>query len=175
MIVNSVSAEEKGILDTACAMCVAARTAPKACGIDRMETAIVIGEDKDKIAEAMRDIAEKSQKEFFARDADNVDASSAIVLIGMHEEPRKLDKLCQLCHFEGCAASVKAGAGCVFDSIDLGIAIGSAVAVAADCRVDNRVMYTIGKGAAALGILGDIKLIMGIPLSVSGKSPYFDR
>jgi hypothetical protein len=31
------------------------------------------------------------------------------------------------------------------------------------------------KAAAALGLLGDHKLIMGIPLSVSGKSPFFDR
>jgi len=32
-----------------------------------------------------------------------------------------------------------------------------------------------GKAAASLGLLGEHKLIMGIPLSVSGKSPFFDR
>ena len=31
------------------------------------------------------------------------------------------------------------------------------------------------QAAAALGLLGEYKLIMGIPLSVSGKSPFFDR
>jgi len=36
-------------------------------------------------------------------------------------------------------------------------------------------MFTIGKAAASLGLLGEYRLIMGIPLSVSGKSPYFDR
>ncbi|MCL2299893.1 MAG: ferredoxin domain-containing protein, partial [Firmicutes bacterium] len=34
---------------------------------------------------------------------------------------------------------------------------------------------TTTKAAAALGLLGEYKLIMGIPLSVSGKSPFFDR
>jgi uncharacterized ferredoxin-like protein len=44
-----------------------------------------------------------------------------------------------------------------------------------DNRVDNRIMFTIGKAATSLGLLGDYRLIMGIPLSVSGKSPFFDR
>jgi len=47
--------------------------------------------------------------------------------------------------------------------------------MATDYRVDNRIMFTIGKAASSLGLLGDHKLIMGIPLSVSGKSPFFDR
>jgi uncharacterized ferredoxin-like protein len=59
--------------------------------------------------------------------------------------------------------------------MDLGIALGSAVALVSDNRVDNRIMFTIGKAAAALGFLGEYNLIMGIPLSVSGKSPFFDR
>ena len=47
--------------------------------------------------------------------------------------------------------------------------------IPADLRIDNRIMFTAGKAAASLGLLGDKKLIFGIPLSVSGKSPYFDR
>jgi uncharacterized ferredoxin-like protein len=59
---------------------------------------------------------------------------------------------------------------------DLGIAIGSAVSVAADHRVDNRVMYSIGKAAKELKLLGEeASIIFGIPLSASGKSPFFDR
>ena len=36
---------------------------------------------------------------------------------------------------------------CVFNTGDLNLAIGSAVSLAADLRVDNRVMFSIGKAA----------------------------
>jgi uncharacterized ferredoxin-like protein len=37
-------------------------------------------------------------------------------------------------------------------------------------------MYSIGKAALALGLLGkDAALAIGIPLSATGKNPYFDR
>jgi len=50
------------------------------------------------------------------------------------------------------------------------------VSVAADLRVDNRVMYSVGKAALNIGILGeDVKIAYGIPLSISGKNPFFDR
>lgn len=172
MLISSKTAEEKALLDTACAICAAARTAPKACGIDRMDTAILIGEDKDALAEEMRRLNDDS---FFVRDADNVDRSGAVVLIGVTEETRGLNEICGLCHHENCAACRAANGCCVFNALDLGIAIGSAVSQAADLRVDNRVMFTIGKAAASLELMGEHTLIMGIPLSISGKSPYFDR
>jgi uncharacterized ferredoxin-like protein len=77
--------------------------------------------------------------------------------------------------FENCAACQKAGAACVFTAMDLGIALGSAVALAADNRVDNRLMFTIGQAAASLGLLGEYKMLIGIPLSVQGKSVFYDR
>ena len=58
--------------------------------------------------------------------------------------------------------------------MDLGIALGSAVKTAADLNIDNRMMYTIGSAAKALGLL-DADVIIGIPLSVSGKNIFFDR
>jgi uncharacterized ferredoxin-like protein len=59
--------------------------------------------------------------------------------------------------------------------MDLGIALGSAVSVAADLRIDNRMMFTVGKAASALELLGEHKMIIAIPLAVEGKSPFFDR
>jgi len=41
-------------------------------------------------------------------------------------------------------------------------------------NVDNRIMYRIGAVARASGVV-DWDFVMGIPLSVSGKSIYFDR
>ena len=70
----------------------------------------------------------------------------------------------------------KAGTNCVFNVTDLGIAVGSAVSVAADNRIDNRVMYSAGKGALKAGMLPpDVKIAYGIPLSISSKSIYYDR
>jgi uncharacterized ferredoxin-like protein len=66
------------------------------------------------------------------------------------------------------------GLVCAFQSMDLGIALGSAVKLAADLCIDNRMMFTIGAAAKSLGLL-DSDIIIGIPLSVTGKSPYFDR
>ena len=63
---------------------------------------------------------------------------------------------------------------CVFEILDLGIAIGSAVKLASYFNIDNRIMYTIGAAAKELELL-DSDLIMGIPLSASGKNIYFDR
>ena len=175
MYVNSQEAEEQAILNLAYAVCAAARTAPKACGIDHMDTAVLTGEDKKKVADEIRRLGETLSAPFFIRDAGNVDASGAIVLVGVKYEMRGLNERCGLCGFADCASCTAAGATCVFTGVDLGIALGSAVALAADNRIDNRIMFTIGKAAAALDLLGEYKLIMGIPLSVSGKSPFFDR
>ncbi len=175
MFISSKQAEEHAILNLAYAVCAAVRTAPKACGIDHMDTAVITGDEKKQIADEMRRLGETIPAPFFIRDAGNVDASSAVVLAGIKYETRGLNELCGLCGFANCAACSAAGAACVFTGIDLGIALGSAVAMAADNRVDNRIMFTIGKAAVSLGLMGDYKLIMGIPLSASGKSPFYDR
>ena len=177
MFISSKKAEESAILSLAYSVCAAARTAPKACGIDILDTAILTGEDKDRLTAEMRKIGEIAGDDgkFFCRDADNVDASGAVVLIGAKYESRGLSELCGLCGFESCETCVKAGATCVYPSVDLGIALGSAVSLVADNRVDNRIMFTIGQAAARLGLLGEYKLIMGIPLSASGKSVFYDR
>ena len=177
MIIDSKKAEEHAVLELAYKICAAVRTAPKTRGIDHLETAVLTGEDKDKLAAEMRRIGESigEKAKFIVRDAGNVDASGAVVLVGAKYETRGLRAMCALCGFADCAACNDAGAVCVFTPMDLGIALGSAVSVAADNRVDNRIMFSIGKAAASLGLLGEYKLIMGIPLAARGKSPFVDR
>jgi uncharacterized ferredoxin-like protein len=63
---------------------------------------------------------------------------------------------------------------CVFQAIDLGVALGSAAKTAGVLNIDNRIMYTIGAAARKLKLLTS-DVIIGFPLSVTGKSPYFDR
>jgi uncharacterized ferredoxin-like protein len=177
MFIPSQTAEFDAALAAAKDLCAAARTAPKACGVDHLDAAVLTGADKDKITAQMREIGRSLGERggFFLRDADNVDAAQVLVLIGAKYETRHLGKLCGLCGFDGCTALSDAGGACAFTSMDLGIALGSAVSIAADRRMDNRMMFTAGKAAAALGLLGEYKMIIGIPLSVSGKSPFFDR
>ena len=89
---------------------------------------------------------------------------------------RGLDACCQYCHFKSCADCTEKDGLCAWDAIDIGIAIGSAAAAAADARVDSRVMFSVGRAAKSLGLLGEkASLVLGLPLSISGKSLFFDR
>ena len=156
-------------------MAAAARTAPKGCGVDEIETLILDGADKDALADEMRKIAEENETPFFERDAGNIDSCHYVVMIGVRDVPRGL-KDCGLCGFANCGGSAAAGACCAFGITDLGIAVGSAASVTMDHRVDNRILYTAGKGAARLKLFSDkLKISYGIGLSVSGKNVFFDR
>ena len=175
MNVNSKTAEEQAVINTAYAMCAAIRTAPRARGVDHLDTAVLTGADKDALTAEMRKFGASAGDGVFSGNADNVDASIAVVLVGAKYETRGLGSRCRLCGFEDCSKCQASGAVCAFTPLDLGIAIGSAVAIASDLHVDNRIMFTIGKAAASLGLLGEYSMIMGIPLAASGKSPFFDR
>ena len=188
MIYSSKDMESRAVLDTAAKICAAARTAPKTRGMDGLVTCVLTGEDKSQLAAQMRKLADELNYAFFTRDADNVEAADAVVLFGMEEVRRGLDAGCQYCHFESCADCTEKDGLCAWDAIDIGIAIGSAAAAeagmgavpnaaaAADARVDSRVMFSVGRAAKSLGLLGEkASLVLGLPLSISGKSPFFDR
>ncbi|MEG2858478.1 MAG: DUF2148 domain-containing protein [Clostridia bacterium] len=176
MIYGSEEIELAAALEAARRVCAAARTAPKARGIDQIHTMILTGEDKNRLADTLRLMGEDGGPDFYLRDAGNLLCAQAVALIGVSEGQRGLNEMCGYCHFENCAACCAAGATCVYDAMDLGVAVGSAVSVAADARVDSRVMFSVGKAALALDLFaGKATMVMGIPLSVSGKSPFFDR
>ena len=176
MIYNSDTLEREALLDCARRMCAAARTAPKAKGIDNIVTLVLTGEDKDRVADEMERLAEPLQYKFFLRDAGNIRDAGALVLLGIREGQRGLNDGCGHCHFDNCADCALHHGVCVYDPMDLGIAIGSAVAIAADCRVDNRVLFSAGRAAMEMNLMGaDVKMVMGIPLAIAGKSPFFDR
>ena len=176
MIYESASLETAAVLATAQRICAAARTAPKAKGIDNLSTMVLTGEDKNRVADELERLAEPLNYKFFLRDAKNVRQAQALVLMGIREGRRGLNEGCRHCHFENCADCADKGGVCVYDPMDLGIAIGSAVASAADDRVDCRVLFSAGRAAMSLGVMGeDVRMVMGIPLSVTGKSPFFDR
>ena len=176
MITKGQELENWVAVDTAHRMAAAARTAPKTKGQDYLHTAVVTGEELENLAQAMEQLAEEKGYGFFKRDADNLRASVAVVLIGTAYHQRGLGSGCQYCNFEDCQTCAEQGGLCFYDPLDLGIAIGSAVSIAADNRVDNRVMFSVGRAARELKLLGDdVRAVIGIPVSVSKKSPYFDR
>ncbi len=166
--------EEKSVLATAAKMCAAARTAPKARGIDRIETLVLTGEEKDKLADKMEEIFETTGEAnaFFKRDAGNVRVSEAVVLIGTKKAYLGLT-YCGFCGLENCGNCYQKGGSCAFDYVNLGIALSSAAVAAQMDFVDNRIMFSIGK--AWMDMEGDDIVWFGIPLSVTGKSKYFDR
>ena len=185
---NSCEVEESATLLAAKLMATSARTAPKGRGVDRVLTAIATGEEKERIAQAMEKKIEQKKNPIsaFKRDAENLRRSPVVLLIGVKgTAPKKPeDPLnCGACGHTSCAELIEAekkngedfkGPICIFEAIDLGIALGSAVKLASELNIDNRVMYTIGAAAKALKML-DADVIIGIPLSASGKSVYFDR
>ena len=60
--------------------------------------------------------------------------------------------------------------------IDVGIALGSAVSRAQAYGVDTRIMFSAGTAAEHLGLLGEgVQQVLAIPVSISSKSPFFDR
>lgn len=176
MIYTSEIIEKDALFEVAKLMAMAARTAPKAKGVDTILTMIVDGEEKDAVATEMKKIAEGGENlASFGRDANNVIASDYLVLLAVIDKPVGLT-VCSVCGFENCAAAEAAGSPCAFNISDLGTAAGSACAVASRHWVDNRLMYTAGRAAMHLDLFGQkIRQCYGIPISAKGKSIYFDR
>jgi uncharacterized ferredoxin-like protein len=175
MRIDGATAEMEGVLETARRICIAARTAPKGRGIDTLSSLIITGEEKESLAAEMERQGREKEVAFFVRDAGNVRQAAAIVVLGTRVQTLELPN-CGFCGHGDCAGNRKAGGICAFNTGDLGIAIGSAVSIAADQRVDTRVMFSAGKAAVSLGLLGaEVRVAYGIPLSVSGKNPFFDR
>lgn len=165
------------LIDVAKKMVIAARTAPKARGMDNLAMAILTDGELQQLCKTTREIGEREQNDIFLRDAANVlHGADVVVLIGTRVRVLGL-KFCGLCGYPDCASKGKhPEVPCVFNTSDLGIAVGSAVALAADHRVDTRVMYSIGMAAREMNLLGDeYQIIYGIPLSATSKNPFFDR
>lgn len=173
MIRDEREIRQEQALDIAEKMAVAARTAPKGKGVDIVECAVVDGDDAERVAVEMERIAEEKGFKFFLRDAGNVRQAQCVLFVGTREQPQGLD--CGHCGFATCADR-SAGVPCAINSVDVGIAVGAACSKACDFRVDARVMFSAGLAAQRLGILGEgVKQVYGIPVSVSSKSPFFDR
>ena len=158
----------------------AAITAPKGAGQDFIEVKICGELEMKMVAAEMLKMGEEKGTQNWDRDAKGIEKADGLVLIGVL--PHKgLGLNCGACGFQTCAEFNQAsasgdfkGPNCMIRELDLGIAIGSAVKTAQIHNVDNRIMYRAGAAAKRIGLMKS-NVIMGIPLSVSGKNIYFDR
>lgn len=167
--------EEHAAYHIASLMAAAARTAPKTRGIDNIQV-VAIDDDnaKQKLVEKMKEISRSENRPSFERDANNVATSPVIVVLGVQSNPAGLD--CGFCGNPTCDALRIKGGVCSFNSMDLGIAACSAAGIAANFHADNRMMFSIGRSCLDLKLFGEgVKQAIGIPLSITGKSPFFDR
>jgi uncharacterized ferredoxin-like protein len=172
---SSIELEKGAAQQVAALMAAAARTAPKTRGIDNIQTFAIDDEPtKQKLIARMREIGAKEDRPSVARDAGNLESSLAIVVIGVDSNTAGLN--CGFCGKPSCEALEEAEGVCAFNSIDLGIATASAAEVAGRFHIDNRVMFSIGRACLDLGWFGHrVKQALGIPLSITGKNPFFDR
>jgi len=160
---------------------IAAITAPKGKGVDDIRTKTIFKGSKDhkELVEKMKSYGDKKGLKFFHRDSKNILESDAIVLISATANP-PLGLNCGMCGYDCTTIPEKKKINdyfapiCAFALVDLGIALGSASKTAQILNLDNRIMYSIGATAVEMRLIeGDV--VMGIPLSVSSKSIYFDR
>lgn len=173
MLINERDIRSELVLDAAKRMLAAARTAPKGKGMDVIECVIATDEDLERIAEKMRDLSAEMNLAFLSSNADNIEKGECLLLIGTGSKPHGLN--CGNCGFPTCGSKPKE-VPCELNSVDVGIALGSASATAADCRVDTRIMFSAGYAAQKLGMLGDgVDQVFAIAISESSKSPFFDR
>lgn len=161
-------------------MAVAARTAPKAAGKDFIEVRLLSDSERVALGNDMIQVGKERGIHGFERDGRNVLNADAVLLVGLL--PHKgAGQNCGGCGYASCEEfNTKAhtgdfeGPNCVLRVMDLGIALGSAVKLASELNVDNRIMCRIGVSARRLGLC-KARVPHGIPLSATGKNIFFDR
>ncbi len=174
MLINERDTRTDRLLQVANEMMTAARTAPKGKGFDIIQVALATGETIKQLSDAMHEYSKKTGLKFITRDAENILHAEAIVLIGTKQQIHNLN--CGYCGFPTCVEKQEfPDVPCSLNSVDVGIAIGSACSVASDHRVDSRVMFSVGRVVQELDMMPGCSNIYGIPISCSSKNPFFDR
>jgi uncharacterized ferredoxin-like protein len=177
----------KAVMTVADLMSLAARTAPKAKGVDTILVHILTGKEIQAVSNHLAETGERRRIGFFVRDSKNIRACDACVVIGAKGQS-VAGINCGACGYPSCEELTReckkrkdrttdfSGPNCAMRMTDLGIALGSAVKTAQIHNVDNRIMFSAGTAALNLGLLGkDCSVAYAIPLSVTGKNIFFDR
>ncbi|MDR0537886.1 MAG: DUF2148 domain-containing protein [Tannerellaceae bacterium] len=172
MILNERTERRTNALNAARMMMTAARTAPKGKGMDIIEVSIATDDDILRLSEKLYQLSDEMQHPFMKRDAANILNAEAVLLIGTRTHTHGLN--CGHCGYSTCAGK-PLPVPCALNTVDVGIALGSVCAMAADLRLDTRVMFSAGLAAQKLGYLGDSHTVFALPISISSKNTFFDR
>ncbi len=172
MIIDERNARKELMMTVAKQMMTAARTAPKGKGVDIIEIITLTDSDIIAVSEEMKRLSDETGMKFLLRDSDNIQQADAMIVIGTRQAVQGLN--CAYCGFKTCNEKPNT-TPCAINSIDVGIAVGSACAKAADLRVDSRVMFSAGWAVERLGLLPGCHQCIAIPISASSKNPFFDR
>lgn len=161
-------------------MALSARTAPKAAGRDFVELKYIQGEDLEALADSCIAHGEETGKRNWDRDGENVRRSDGVLLLSL-KDAKTTGLNCGACGYAQCKdlpplkdGGEYMGPYCAWRLMDLGIALGSAAKTAGILNADNRIMYRVGVAARKLGLI-EGELVVGIPISATGKNIYFDR
>jgi uncharacterized ferredoxin-like protein len=167
-------------------MAASAITAPKAGGKNCLEiVALTEPSDLQKIADEMCQYASQSSKEnYWRRDASNIEKSQGLLLIGL-AGPVTAGYDCGGCGYRTCKEFEETrklqdftmgytGPHCIMRMMDIGVALASAAKQASILNIDNRVQQRVGATARALDYI-NCDVAMGIPISIDGKSIFYDR
>lgn len=158
----------------ALAMMSRARTAPKVKGLDLLELIFIEGSEVQRIADEIIRLGTLADLPYYIRDAQALEKTNAILLIGSKDRVRNLDQ-CELCGYETCQQKPK-NSPCALTAMELGIALGSALSSLMDYGIDSRLMLSAAKAAQSLGLFSDdIHTAIALPMSISSKNIYFDR
>lgn len=182
-----MTAETDALGTVAGLMLLAARTAPKTRGQDELLYKILTKKEMKALSAWLAREGKSRDLAFFIRDARNFAAAETGILIGVKGNV-PVGISCGACGFGTCGQYARdyakrkqldtdfAGPNCAVRMTDLGIAAGSAVKTAQIHNVDNRLMFTGGVAALALGFFGgECTVAYAIPLSATGKNIFFDR
>src|SRR5512144_2220429 len=84
-ILTANEAEKEAIITAAKLIMAAVTTAPKTRGVSTIQSALLQGEEKEELAQAMEDHAPRkaSVPDIFKRDARNVRNAAAVLLVGV--------------------------------------------------------------------------------------------
>ena len=179
--------EQHAVMAVAGLMALAARTAPKGKGVDTIEIRVLAKKELKALAAHLETLGTERQIGFFIRDAKNIAASDACVIIGSRGDT-VAGINCGGCGYPDCAGLEKVrkkrrslntpfdGPNCVIRMADLGIALGSAVKTAQIHNADNRIMYSGGVAARDMGLVPkECTVVYAIPLAATWKNIFFDR
>lgn len=121
MIIEERESRRERVIEAGRRMMTAARTAPKAKGVDILECCLLTGDDIKHLSEVMMQLHEETGRPVYKRDSANILQADCVLVIATRSQMMGLN--CGHCGFPSCGEK-PANVPCAFNPTDVGIAIG---------------------------------------------------